>query len=119
MNIADIFKMIISYLPMQDKVNVLSISKFHYNTIKLIFFDEPVVSNKIIKLPYFNNFTNIIVDKITNNMPNNVTHLKFAADFNKPIMKLTTETATKIASKVATKFTTNFSEFTINLQELT
>ncbi len=71
MDISDIIKKIILYLPINDKINILSISKFHCNLIKTITYDEPVLLSKIIRLTYLNNFTNIIVDSYTDTMPNN------------------------------------------------
>ena len=87
MNISDIVNQIIFYLTVKDKLIVLSISKFHHNLIKLISFDEKVYLRKIIGSPYFNKFTNIIVENQVYIL-NKITHLTFDDNFDQPIINI-------------------------------
>lgn len=83
MNISDIIYKIISYLSTKNKLNLLSISKFHYN-LTLIFDDEPVHLDRIIGLSRFNKFTNIIINgmiKMLAIVPSSVKHLIFTDNF--------------------------------------
>ena len=63
MDVRDIINEIIFYLSTKDKLNILSISKFHHEQINWVIFDEPIYLNKIIGSLYFNKFTNIIMEK--------------------------------------------------------
>ena len=95
MYISDIVKRIISYLPTKSKLNLLSISKFHYN-LTLVFSDEPIHLNRIIGLPCFNKFTNIIIND-TDDIPNNATHLTFINIPNRSKKTLPPKTVTHLS----------------------
>ena len=87
--IEDLIKYICLFLSESDKINYLSISRNMHLLKNTIQYFDKISINKIIKLSYYKQFTNIIwVDNIiipNNSLPLNLAHLTFGRNFNQDI----------------------------------
>lgn len=81
----DIIQEIISWLDDTDKVSFLSITKNFHQLKGLVKFTEEIEYVDIQHLWYRQQFTNIVVEDLTEKISNNVTHLRFDDDFNQSI----------------------------------
>uniref|UniRef100_A0A6C0C8Z9 F-box domain-containing protein n=1 Tax=viral metagenome TaxID=1070528 RepID=A0A6C0C8Z9_9ZZZZ len=93
----DIILSISIHLTDYDKINLTTTSKRIYNTRNNMLFYQRININRISSLPYFNNFTNVIIFDGTDPIPLRATHLSFDDRFDKSIKGIIPHSVTHLA----------------------
>ena len=83
MNI-DIVVIICGWLSDKDKISYLSIDNTFHMLKHIIHYEDMIIVTKIKKLPYYDQFTNIISDDVIT-FPKHITHLTFSHNFDQDI----------------------------------